>query len=304
MTSILLNSSSDSAPLPEPAPPISPLEYLRNCVHLKVLDCSNNNIASLKGLENCRELENLTVSNNNLTSLAYVPTANLRQLQYSNNQIEFIPPNVNNFLRNASRNKQSIYSDSQSVHNHEVQETVRKSISNVINIPASIPAEKILDAIMENNDITPHAKEILAEYCTVTESHSTLHITFQELLAHVYSRIIINEHAKDICGVLSQEMMDSECKCFTGRMSRLVNSLSGFDDLVQIRVADAEQIGNIVLQTRFLPTETEDQYNALAHRERFIKEMRDREFDEKIIGDWVEHIPIDDEENDKESENI
>jgi hypothetical protein len=33
-------------------------------------------------------------------------------------------------------------------------------------------------------------------------------------------------------------MLDSECKCFTDRITRLVNSLNGLSDLVKINIFD------------------------------------------------------------------
>ena len=39
----------------------------------------------------------------------------------------------------------------------------------------------------------------------------------------------------------------TECKCFTGRISRLVNCLNGFTDLVNINIEDNQQIGNIIV---------------------------------------------------------
>ena len=40
---------------------------------------------------------------------------------------------------------------------------------------------------------------------------------------------------------LNEEMIDSECKCFTGRISRLINCLVGFYEDIEIRVDDNEQ---------------------------------------------------------------
>jgi len=41
-------------------------------------------------------------------------------------------------------------------------------------------------------------------------------------------------------------MQESECKCFTGRISRLVNCLSGYSDKVKIQISEGEEIGNII----------------------------------------------------------
>jgi hypothetical protein len=43
---------------------------------------------------------------------------------------------------------------------------------------------------------------------------------------------------------------DSVCKCFTGRISRLINCLNGFDELVNIKIAGNEQISQIISLTR------------------------------------------------------
>ena len=37
-------------------------------------------------------------------------------------------------------------------------------------------------------------------------------------------------------------MLDSECKCFTGRITRLINCQNGFSDLVKINISDNQQI--------------------------------------------------------------
>ena len=45
---------------------------------------------------------------------------------------------------------------------------------------------------------------------------------------------------------LNEEMQDRECKCFTGRISRLVNCLSGYSDKVCIQISENEEINNII----------------------------------------------------------
>jgi len=41
-------------------------------------------------------------------------------------------------------------------------------------------------------------------------------------------------------------MQESECKCFTGRISRLVICLSGYSDKVEIKISENEEISNII----------------------------------------------------------
>ena len=50
----------------------------------------------------------------------------------------------------------------------------------------------------------------------------------------------------EIKHILNQEMTDSICKCFTGRLVRTINCLNGFSSLVNIHIKDSEQIANII----------------------------------------------------------
>ena len=83
------------------------------------------------------------------------------------------------------------------------------------------------------------------DYSSDESVHSILNLTFKEILLAVYQKIINHEHKLEILEILNEEMKSAECKCFTGRITRLVNCLSGFDNDVVIKIADNEQIGNV-----------------------------------------------------------
>ena len=107
-------------------------------------------------------------------------------------------------------------------------------------------------------------------------------IKFSELLVHVWERIKENKYKDEILEILNGEMSDSICKCFTGRISRLVNCLNGFDDDVQINISKNEQISNIVVVTKAKvnPYDIED------HIRIFSKEMKERGYSEGDIEEW------------------
>jgi hypothetical protein len=67
----------------------------------------------------------------------FSPGRNWEQIRtticYNNNTIEYIPPNVFRRLEQI-KNGQNIYNDSQNVHNHHIQESIRKSINNILRI--------------------------------------------------------------------------------------------------------------------------------------------------------------------------
>ena len=127
------------------------------------------------------------------------------------------------------------------------------------------------------------------EYKNSKDIYSALNITFEELLLYVFNRIEINEHKDEIKRVLNTEMTESVCKCFTGRMSRLINCLNGFDPLVNIQIANNEQIGQVIHAVR-VNLERENKYEIELHKKLVREELRERKYDESVIEEWVSHI--------------
>ncbi len=73
--------------------------------------------------------------------------------------------------------------------------------------------------------INPKCLQSLLCYLEDNEIHLTLLLTFNEVFDKIFNRIINSEHKDDLITRLDEEMQESECKCFTGRMTRLVNVL-------------------------------------------------------------------------------
>jgi len=245
---------------------------------LQGLYCSNNQLTQLDNL-NLPMLRELVCSNNQLTQLVLQNTINIQIITYNDNLIEFIAPN----LRRAINRKQNIYKDSQNVHNHTIQECICESIHNIISVKPTI---NNLHEYIINANLNNQSKQLLFEYMEDKTVHSTLNITFEELLLHTLSRIDINEHKDEIFKILDQELQDSLCKCYTGRMSRLINCLNGFDSIVNIQISDAEQIGQIISITKESMTE----YNTVKHKELVYKELHDRGYTDDVINEWIQYI--------------
>jgi hypothetical protein len=89
--------------------------------------------------------------------------------------------------------------------------------------------------------------------------------------------------------VFEQEMNDTICKCFTGRMSRLINCLNGFDANIVINISDTEQIGNIIIliKDKLL---AENNYTIELHKNIVMKELCERGYDKGIVDEWIEYI--------------
>jgi hypothetical protein len=89
----------------------------------------------------------------------------------------------------------------------------------------------------------------LLGYLDDTYVHPTLMVSFYDVFVKVFGRIIRHPNKLDIIARLDQELKESECKCFTGRLTRLVNCLVGFYDDIAIGISNSERISAIILTT-------------------------------------------------------
>jgi Leucine-rich repeat (LRR) protein len=230
------------------------VKYLTN---LHDLDLSYNNLTHLNNdiFNTLTNLQCLDLSDNNLTSLPSSITncRHLNDIQYYNNAINYMPPNIKRFLNNLRQtsNKLQIYNDSQNVHNHHIQECIKTSLENILNYPKTIDKESLTNELL-NSKINDRSLRLLLEYCQDESVHSVLNITFEEALLHVleYINLELKDNRDDILNILETEILDSECKCFTGRISRLINCLNGYTPLVKVEIPDNMAISNIIVMVK------------------------------------------------------
>jgi hypothetical protein len=250
---------------------------------LQILNCRCNLITQLDNL-NLPILRRLICRNNQITQLRLLHVQNLEYIDYIYNVIEFIAPNL---LRAINNPTQHVYTDTQNVHNHNIQECIRKSISNIINIPPTI--QSLSDYIVNNTILTEQSKQLLFEYIEDKTIHSTLLITFEELLLHTMSVINKDEHADEILKIMNIELDDSLCKCYTGRMSRIINCLNGFSDLVQVQISESEQIGQIISIVKDMLID-KNEYTVEKHKELAKTELVNRCYNNDTIETWTAFI--------------
>jgi Leucine-rich repeat (LRR) protein len=207
-------------------------------------------------------------------------------LRIGGNPVEFLPFNVARLVEN-QRERQGIYEDPQSVHNSSIQNTLKDSILRLLK--ERTPVENVLSHILLDSELTEFAKRRLLLYSQDTSVHGILNLTFGELLVVVWNRIIMSEHSSEIKRVLNTEITDSENMCFTGRISRLVNCLNGFDPLVRIQISANEQIGNVIAAVK-AGLELQGEYSITAHKEKARKLLKELLIQEEEIEEWLSHI--------------
>jgi Leucine-rich repeat (LRR) protein len=255
-------------------------------VNLEKLYVSSNQLTSLPSeIGKLINLEEIDVYNNQLTSL---PSEigflrNLIYLGYSNNPIEYIPPQVQRLLNRLRNNGQEVYQDKQSVHNSGIQKSFKETVLRLSNKKPELNIHQTVEEILTSS-LLDDSKKSIVEYCSSIDVHSELNMTYSELLVLVWDRIRERSEMKEILKVLDTELTDSECKCFTGRITRLVNCLNGFDTDVIINISDNEQLSNLMVLINNKYTVKEDKVKALTEA------MKERGFSQEKIDEWVEYV--------------
>ena len=105
----------------------------------------------------------------------------------------------------------------------------------------------IKQQIIENKILTEQTQREIINYCDDKTTHSIYLITYSDLLIYVWSRIVKSENKDEIVKVLNLEIVDGLCMCFTGRLTRLLNTLVGFFSDIELQISDSEQITNIIM---------------------------------------------------------
>jgi Leucine-rich repeat (LRR) protein len=238
------------------------LPDLSSLVNLTHLYCSYNQLTELPDLSSLDNLTHLYCSNNQLKTIpqSIISCRYLVIFRYNDNPIDYIPPNVQRFIRRM-RNIQTvgnIYNDSQSVHRSSVTNSVKKSIEHLMDYKTDLKKEKMVTIILENQILSENVKSRIIQYIEDKEELIHSMVTFEDLLIKVASRIISYSDPNELFRILNDQMIESECMCLTGRMSRLISVLDGFFDDIRISIESSEMISSIILQITSIPGTVEE----------------------------------------------
>jgi uncharacterized NAD(P)/FAD-binding protein YdhS len=143
--------------------------------------------------------------------------------------------------------------------------------------------EKVIEEIIGDQILTDPVKEALVEYIKIQDVHSKLNVTFLEALRYVWTTVRQHKEADEIKKVLNHEMKDSICRCFTGRLSRLVNCLNGFDDRVVVRISDQQELANLIIGIR-------QKTDSLEEQQKMVREQMTERGYEQMIDEWLGYL--------------
>ena len=90
----------------------------------------------------------------------------------------------------------------------------------------------------------------------------------------------------ELIKILEEQIIDSECKCFTGRFNRTLSVLVGFYEDIKINISDQSRIGAIILnrKEKIIP------YDLNIHKETAVNELLNAGYSKEEIEPWIEAI--------------
>ena len=161
--------------------------------------------------------------------------------------MDYLQIRIQRFIdRMQNYNNHGIFKDSQNIHASSIQTSTKQSINALFtDIFDCSKDDMIKECITWPISCLPD----LLTYLDDTNVHSTLLVSFYDVFMKVFGHIISHPNKTYIISRLDDELKESDCKCFTGRLTRLVNCLVDFYDDIVISISDSERISAIILST-------------------------------------------------------
>ena len=149
-----------------------------------------------------------------------------------------------------------LVNNGQSVHISSINKAICKSIALINELAEKYPpVENPLSYIIKPTNVFKRAyhyicnvfkneirSTIIEDWFASGEIHSLHKITFAQLFEKVVRIIIHHEYKEGLIERLREELTEAIGMCFTGRMNRLVNSLSGIVEGIKVSFSIEEQI--------------------------------------------------------------
>ena len=178
----------------------------------------------------------------------------------------------------------NVYQGSQNVHNSSVQKSSSDAICAIMNMAKELERTRRTNALTGMSLVravnTIFYKKVLFIFkwpikfastpnlhdwvINCTSVHSRMNVTFEELLGAVWAVIETHSFRDTLRERLAEELRDAMGLCFTGRMTRVINSLQGLVDGIRIVVSPRERLQAAAAQIVKRKATTKD-VDALQH---------------------------------------
>lgn len=147
------------------------------------------------------------------------------------------------------RDVKNIYENAQNAHSVTIEDSAVKSLEALSLSPLckKDDSEDFIDFDYVFNKIVKSKNKCALNRIGLDNAlYSKMNFSLKHVLVMVYSNIQNNEYKEVLLERLDEELAESSGICSTGILERLVNTLSGFDDTIGIRISFEDQIlGNL-----------------------------------------------------------
>jgi hypothetical protein len=148
-----------------------------------------------------------------------------------------------------------------------------------------------------------HIDNLIINYNSNEDIHSLCFVKYKDVFEKVWDRIQnpdkyqelwhsgIRPDNNDMVQRLKQEVIESKDMCFTGKLTRLVNTLVGFYTDIELNISTNDQINariNLVIE-KYGDLSIEEQ------KEKIREALREIDVEDTIIEEWINNIWIPDE---------
>ena len=254
---------------------------------LRRLSLKGNKIKVLKNI--FRRIVELDVSYNLISEiplfLLEIQTLNI--FTYIGNPIEsrnyLVERWLNDFHNRGINANNRVYDNGQNVHTSSIQSSFRNSLGKIIKDRDVMSLDQVLKKIDKCELLSYNTIELLHNYCESGILHSVYLLSYSDLLRHVWTRIERHESKNELIKILDEEIYSGMGLCFTGRITRLLNVLSGFYHDIEIQIGDNEQISNIILSLR-------KKYDNVDLLKAVKQELEERNFPPTVIKEWISYL--------------
>jgi len=189
--------------------------------NLKYLFLSNNFIEKYsKGLELCKDL----------FYFDFIPQKNNKEIPK-----KLIYTIHNGFIH------ANFYNNADTVHQVSIQTSIKKCIHHL----------KILNSMISDEnlkDIRENLKNVSILEDNINDKTKLWHsdVNYYDVYMLVSNIIYFHKDKTNLIEILDEELENSKNSCFTGKISCLINTLSGFVDSIKISISESEQISTII----------------------------------------------------------
>ena len=197
-----------------------------------------------------------------------------------------------------NKNNLNVYEDDENTHDPIIEESIRTSILNIMNVlKNNILFTDVSKYISKDKILNNSTKNILQRYLEIHEKfyldkNGTSLISFVEIMLYVFNRIETyqsEENKIEIKNIINKEINETLGICISGKISRLVSYLDGFDPLVRINISENQQISYIMTLTK-KKLEKNNSYTVDNYKLEVKNEMLDRKYSDEKIKEWIDQI--------------